>query len=97
VSTKEEMKKVLCAALMHLMVRPEHRLEQAEENLKEMIREVIAPDPPKTPDPRTLVCPRCHTFFEDPDPTKEYPNGIICPVCPKGGLVGVIHPGQDLR
>jgi hypothetical protein len=49
------------------------------------------------PSPRLLICPRCHTEFKDEDPTKEYPHGIICPACPRGGLVGVIHPGLDLR
>lgn len=42
--------------------------------------------------PRDLNCPKCDAWFEDPDPTKDFSAGIICPECP-GAVKGVIHPG----
>ena len=41
---------------------------------------------------RELVCPVCSTEFEDPDPSREYPHGIICSVCTSDAAKGVIHP-----
>lgn len=44
---------------------------------------------------REFVCPRCHGEFLDPDPSKTYEAGILCPSktgpC-SGALKGVIHP-----
>jgi len=40
---------------------------------------------------RELVCPVCLTEFEDPDPSREYPHGIICSACTSDAK-GVIHP-----
>lgn len=40
---------------------------------------------------REFICPKCGSEFADPDPTKPFEAGILCPEC-TGGLKGVIHP-----
>ncbi len=38
-----------------------------------------------------LKCCKCNTEFEDTG--KDYPSGVICPICKKKGysLVGICH------
>jgi len=67
-------------------------LRQARHDLTDW--STIAPlEETSKPPEREFICPVCGTEFYDPDPTKQYPHGIICPEC-KALAKGVIWPRE---
>jgi len=75
-----------CGPVMH------HELRRAEAEITTLREKLVRAEE----EIRIFICPKCDTEFEDPNPSKDYSNGILCPEC-KGMVKGVIHPEKCIR